>query len=297
MDTIIYLYTKSKKQGNTIGGLAEGPPVFFFQCEKKMEYHLLYVGIPEEMLLTKEQDLVPKKGRTGKEKGARTRSKHTKEVGFRKSHPNKNKADWIRELYGYLRVYQLQSPACYTVCDRSVEKWLKKEHLYEWWQESWPISSFVNYRETYFARELMEQAKLSHYIILGYDPYLPELLKAHVRYMKTLRFVLTSAPEEELDDFLENCYDEYGLTASVEQVEPRRGHEDTPFYGYQVKSAVPSMIIDYSNEIRLFTADLARGSLWLDMDALEEKRYRMEERNTGIQYISMKKKWKNSAYT
>ena len=40
------------------------------------------------------------------------------------------------------------------------------------------------------------------------------------------------------------------------------------------------------------TAGVARGSIWLDLYSVEEKQKKMECRNPGIFYFSLKKKWK-----
>jgi len=54
----------------------------------------------------------------------------------------------------------------------------------------------------------------------------------------------------------------------------------------------PSLVLDFSEADRIATADVPRGSIWLDMAASEEKRRRIEDRNTGIRYFSLKKEWK-----
>lgn len=206
------------------------------------------------------------------------------------------KTQWVSVLLSYLKPYRSEYPDCYYVCEDTVDKWLKKEELCEWWQQHWTIFSFDDYRQRCFAEELLQKVPLVHYLILGYEDYIPELLKKWARHMKSLRFIL-SRTSEELDIFLEDFYEESGLTASIQIVSGKAGRQDAPYYGYNVVCPNSSVILDFSGEAHLFTADVARGSLWLDMDSLEEKRRRIEDRNTGIQYLSMKKEWKKAART
>lgn len=194
---------------------------------------------------------------------------------------------WIRELSEYLVPYQLQSDACSMVYDDSVDKWLKKYDLCGWWEENWPIPLFEGYHAPILARKLMEHVHLSHFLVLGYAPCVPELLVSHARRMKSLRFLLREMPEE-LDLFLEDFYEEYGLAAAC------RVTDGESFKGERIQCAVPTAILDFSGESHLLTADVVKGSMWLDMDSMEEKRRRIEDRNTGIFYFSMKKEWKRT---
>lgn len=192
---------------------------------------------------------------------------------------------WIRELSEYLVPYQLQSPSCGMVYDESVDKWLKSRDLCGWWEKNWPVPAFEDYHDAVFACRLMERVHLSHFLVLGYAPCVPQLLSGQARRMKSLRFLLKKEPEG-LDEFIEDFYEEHGLAASVRVV------EGGSFKGERIVCAQPTAILDFSGESHLFTADIARGSVWLDMDSMEEKRRRIEDRNTGIYYFSMKKEWK-----
>ena len=192
---------------------------------------------------------------------------------------------WIRELSEYLVPFQLQSPACGMVYDESVDKWLKIHDLWGWWEKNWPVPALEDYHDAVFARRLMEQVHLSHFLVLGYAHCVPQLLTGQARRMKSLRFLLKKEPEG-LEEFIEDFYEEHGLAASVRVV------EGNSFKGERIVCAQPTAILDFSGESRILTADIVRGSVWLDMDSLEEKRRRIEDRNTGIYYFSMKKEWK-----
>ena len=40
--------------------------------------------------------------------------------------------------------------------------------------------------------------------------------------------------------------------------------------------------------------EAAEGSIWLDMLSSEEKRYRIQGRRTGVEYVSLKEEWKRA---
>jgi|GEM_PF-6921805 len=207
--------------------------------------------------------------------------------------------DWMNSLTGgvleRLLPYLGDSDNCYTVYDESVVRWLRKGGWEEVWKQYWPFPVFSGYREQFFVNELLKQGRLSHLVILGFEQYVPDLVTGHVRYLKSLRILIDYEPKQ-LEEFLEVLYEETGLTASCE-VLPEADEDASPYRNLRLKCPVPSLILDFSGETRILTTDIARGSIWLDADAMEEKRRRMEERNTGIQYLSSKKLWKSAGFT
>lgn len=230
----------------------------------------------------KQQDVT---GRHPEDEQCQTGMDRSAERAQRRQEAIRLNMPWIRELAQYLVPYQLQSSICHMVYDDSVDKWLKKYDMCGWWEENWAISEFRDYHATAFARKLMDHAHLPNFLVLGYDPCVPGLLAGHARHMKSLSFILGEMPEE-LEEFLEDFYDEYGLAAAC------RVAQGQSLRGERIRCVFPAVILDFSKESRLLTADVAKGSVWLDMDSLEEKRRRIEERNTGIYYFSMKKEWK-----
>lgn len=315
MDMIIYLSLGRKE--NAVG--VKDAPLFFTIREKVQgaedgEYRLLYVDIPRGMLKEPEAQEDRPKGFWEKIRGLWDRavrrsgeSGHSEEkAGYSGKQSRRSELQtgyeaecreikrqrvlranlpWIRELSEYLVPYQLQSPSCGMVYDESVDKWLKSRDLCGWWEKNWPVPAFEDYHDAVFACRLMERVHLSHFLVLGYAPCVPQLLSGQARRMKSLRFLLKKEPEE-LDEFIEDFYEEHGLAASVRVV------EGGSFKGERIVCAQPTAILDFSGESHLLTADIARGSVWLDMDSMEEKRRRIEDRNTGIYYFSMKKEWK-----
>lgn len=169
----------------------------------------------------------------------------------------------------------------YTMFEEGVRAYI--EPFEEIWQQCFPYPDFHGYREETYVQMLLEQGNLFHMMIVGYHGCLPWVLKGRVRRLKSLRLVLTEMSTE-CEEWLDMLYEEYGLAASVTLVDNYRRAV--------LSCAVPSMILDFSSEGHLLTHQVAKGSIWLDMDSLEEKRVRIEGRNTGIMYFSLRKLWR-----
>lgn len=273
MDTIIFLKIAGERDGL--------PPVFTIRQNNFDNYRMIIAFIPHTML--NKPPSIPK---------AKHKSIWSRFLRKQQLSEEDLKTVWIQELSEYLKPYL--SAACYSICDDSVEKWLRKENLTEWWSRNWPVCEFTGYREWYLADELLREARKAslpaHFLVLGYEDCVPGLINTCVRQMKSLRFVLTG-PCEPLQDYLEELCEEYGLAANVQLLQ-QEDRQKGPFYHYPVVCTCPSVILDFTGEDMLYTADTAKGSIWLDMDSMEKKRRRIEDRDTGIRYFSMKKKWK-----
>lgn len=255
MDTIFYLAIKKEK---TAGGLKNSPPVFVIRQQESC-CHIVYVDIPEDY----------------------------KPVEYPMQIPPP--PPWAIELLQYMQPYVWKNPMSYVICDPSVDKWLKKEGYWGWWQQCFPLPEFQDYYRREFLDCLLEQAEetyrqsllgqLADYLVLGYDVSVLQMLWYRGKYIRSLRFLLPYIPEE-LEEWMEDFYEEYGITAALQE-------------GYQkIVCKSPSVILDFSGKTSLATVGVAPGSVWIDMDSQEEKRRRIEGRDTGIHYFSMKKHWK-----
>lgn len=201
------------------------------------------------------------------------------------------KREWIREKTDSLREQlagnSIGKDICFTVYDISLEKWLREEGCTEWWKEYWPYPEFDGYHEFPYAEELLAYGHSPHFLILGYDRLVPELILSHIRKMKSLRLILDYLPKD-LEGFLEDLYEEYGLAATFQLLPETQEH---PYRSARILCSRPSVVLDFSGEGRMLTSGVVKDSVWLDMDSMEEKRRRIEERDTGILYISLKKQW------
>lgn len=151
--------------------------------------------------------------------------------------------------------------------------------------EGW---SFRGYFEEEWVLHMMKYAGLNHFVILGEAACIPKLLLRYVRSMKSLRWFLPERQFREAESTLvEAIYEEYGLAVEVRLLE-----EERDFRKLRLVCKLPVVVIDFCEEERVSAADVAKGSIWLDMTSSETKRHRLEERNTKNAYFSLKKEWK-----
>lgn len=179
---------------------------------------------------------------------------------------------------------------CYCVYEEPVRKLLVDNctvlppEFDEYQNEEW-----VNYLLQYAGLQTRTPC-LSHFVILGWAPCVPKLLHDYAYGMRSLQWTMhEKAYTKEVQDFVEDFYQEYGLAISV-----RLLHEGENFrQGYPVLQN-PANILDFTVEDRIPTGGVVRGSVWLDFASLDEKSRRVEERDTGIYYFSLKKQWKQA---
>lgn len=150
-----------------------------------------------------------------------------------------------------------------------------------------PIPYFTDYREEQWAVKLLPYGRWNREIILGTAEYLPKLLYRRAKQMQSLQWVVREEQYTDFfQDFVEEFLEETGIAAQVHVTE----HEK-PMTGVFLKSEQPVNVWDFSGEKRVFVTGIPRDSIWLDMDAMEEKEERITGRNPGIIYFSLKKLW------
>ncbi len=300
MDTIIYLYIKKEKNTR----VDQMPPVFTIRQQRE-SYKMIFVEIPEAMLYVEEKREPVEPVHLRAPSVVSTPIPSFIRKLWKRKQPNqapqlspqpeaqkpKYSLAWVRELYGYLIPYIMESAACYCFYDDSMEKWMKKQSLNEWWEQHWPIKTFQEFHQLALIETLLTNNHLHHFIILGYDNSIPEILFRHVRQMKSLRLILPSESPE-IEACLDDIYEDYGLATSLQIINPQQTSDRGIFRTTRIACQVPSIILDFTGESHILTTDIARDSIWLDFDSNEEKRRRIEDRNTGITYHSTRKQWK-----
>lgn len=160
------------------------------------------------------------------------------------------------ELAGYLVPFLSYSSSVDTVYDKSLEAWLGKRSMAEWWQESWPYPEFRDYYREDYARYLLDKAltltgKPERIVVLGFEDFVPRLLRGRLRYTKALRFLVDGLfPERKehgvLEDFLEEVYEEYGLAAACDVVE--NGMEARRSAAGGTVGNTPLIVLDFAIE-------------------------------------------------
>ncbi len=163
------------------------------------------------------------------------------------------------------------------------------------WRKYLPLEEFQGYAQRFWVRQVFSQgaglpASPPHFVILGTAPGLPEVLEAHARRMKSLRWFLPEAEwGEELSAFVEDFYTEYGLAIELRLLE-----DGAALKRLRLFCGEPVIVVDFTGESYMAVPAVPEGSVWLDMFSVEEKRRRILARGKDITYFSMKEIWKNA---
>ena len=163
------------------------------------------------------------------------------------------------------------------------------------WRKHFPLEEFQGYAQRFWVRQVFSQgaglpASPPHFVILGTAPGLPEVLEAHARRMKSLRwFLLEAVWGEELSAFVEDFYTEYGLAIELRLLE-----DGAALKRLRLFCGEPVIVVDFTGESYMAVPAVPEGSVWLDMFSVEEKRRRILARGKDITYFSMKEIWKNA---
>ena len=164
------------------------------------------------------------------------------------------------------------------------------ELLSELWKKHFDMEEFQEYRQRFWIERLLPYARLCHYVILGTAPCIYQIIEDRAQGMKSLRWMLLEADcDQELWDFVEDFYTEYGLA-----IELRTFESEESFRRQKALCSQPANIIDFTGNICFSVTEAAEGSIWLDMLSSEEKRYRIQGRRTGVEYVSLKEEWKRA---
>lgn len=298
MDAIIYL---TLDKGNHTGGPEAGPPVFTIRV-RDSAYRLLWVKLPAGIF---QEETGKRTGKCTEERIRKRTDKYTERKaslsdrlallrGRRLARAEEARmARVVEGLFETLSPYLAGCSARYTVYGEEMEPKRLPEGSGGLWHQLWRLPELTDFREEAFARELLSQCRLPHYLVVGWHDTVPELLWERARHMKSLRF-LVEKPVDELEDFAEAVDEEYGLAVTVQELPETDGDGRSAFKKARPVCPVPAVVLDFSGEARLLTDQVARGSVWLDMDSSEEKRRRIEGRDTGLLYFSMKKLWKQA---
>lgn len=196
----------------------------------------------------------------------------------------------VAELLGELE--SLQTALCllggntywtYTVYE---ERLRTKVDTFSWW-DAWKIPEFDDYRQPLWAEKLLPHGDCPNLLVLGQSDCIPGLLVANARRLRSVKwYLLKNEYTQEAEVFLDGFYDEYGLVVELHLLEEKKDWWSVRFYCPE-----PVKVLDFTGEPKVSAYEVAKGSIWLDMDALDEKSERMEVRNQGIRYFSLKKLW------
>ena len=151
--------------------------------------------------------------------------------------------------------------------------------------EGWQFNGYL--QEEWLAH-MMGYAIPPHFIVLGRVNCLPWLLEPFLKKLKSLRWIL---PErqfgEDAQDYVDEICRQYGLAVELQLLDTEEDYKRL-----QLRSVFPVTVLDFCSQEKMFWADLAEGSRWLDMESSEAKRERLERQRAKAVYFSLKKEWK-----
>ena len=169
----------------------------------------------------------------------------------------------------------------YIVYDPPFENWLWARQRADFWQKTWNLPLYQEYEEScnllFLLRQPILRSVPGNLIILGEAPGIQEWIGLLAKHMKKIIFFSLTKPKgfEQLREWM---LSEYGLLADwAETLQP--------------VSREPALILDYSGREKIYIWGVARGSIWIDMTSMEARRHALQDRDTGIQYISLKCFW------
>ncbi len=197
----------------------------------------------------------------------------------------------VRRLLGELPSIQtalrfLGNNPNWTYC--AYEGILREKLDMEIWQQYWDIPEFAEYHVYPWVGMMMEQASCDRYLILGYAPCLGKILCGCAERLRSVTwYLLQEQYIQAVQNFVEDFYQEYGLAIELHVL-----GENESWVKIHPSSTASVNVLDFTGEEKLSACNVAKGSIWLDMDSLEGKSRRIETRNPQITYCSMKKLWK-----
>lgn len=300
METIIYVYPLkelNRKQQKQINNCVPQPHVWnrcsmeqehsmeqecFIEDWNMADYHLVRVGISRQLAQIcggnqSQKEVAQTESVSGKRKQSFwTKRRWKKEQKVRMQREQELLTKFLQMIW-----WDPEQSMC--VCEE------KLPFFNRWEFNGYFETNWVKHMLRYVMSEEKQGFVFSHVLVLGQAQCLTELLFLYAGKMKSLKWVLPARQfREEQQEVVEDIYDEYGLAVDVQLLEDEDAYRRT-----RVSCVLPTVVLDFSESDRVPTADIAKGSLWLDMASSEQKRRRIEDRNTGIQYFSLKKEWKH----
>ncbi len=169
----------------------------------------------------------------------------------------------------------------YMVYSAAFEKWLKKRQKESYWKTKWNLPFYQEYGEVcnllFLLQKVPKECWPKHLVIVGETVGLQSWIQTVARYMNRVTIFSTDEPNA-FEELREQLLEEYGLLVSWKQ-------------SIHPVSEVPAFVIDYSGKEKIYIWGIPRGSVWVDMTSIEVRRHGIQDRDTGISYISLKSFW------
>ncbi len=176
----------------------------------------------------------------------------------------------------------------YMVYEESFSHWLADMGDEGQWQEFWRLPLYYDYHSVENLQYILKQIPRQNfphkaYVLgcgVGINEWLPLIADQVMQIEFYLEFVTKS-----FERLQQQLCEEYGMLTQVKLVD--RGE----YTKVRLSSEEPVLIVDFSGRVPISTWGLKKGSIWIDMDSVENKRHFIEDRPTGLQYYSLKTIW------
>lgn len=180
-------------------------------------------------------------------------------------------------------------PQSSLVYEESFVRWLEAVQYERIWRKMWHAPMYADFRTKENLSRMLDTIPKESFPqkawILGYGQEMQEWLPWIAGRLRSLTIYVEFVTKG-LEALLEAVEEDFGLVTELQLVVPGELRRQ------RLRSEEPVLIIDYSGSEVLSVVAVSRGSVWLDMDSIEAKRHSMEDRRTGIVYISLKNLWK-----
>lgn len=194
----------------------------------------------------------------------------------------------MTELSGAIRRRIMELDTCACVYTADVRPLFAGEGISAAiWERVCGIEEFSGYAGLRWANQLLAYVQHAELVVLGTEACFPQLLVACARRLKSVCWVLPQGEEtEEMQEFAEDFYEEYGLAIAIYTIAGRNA-----FRTLCLEAGEPVCVMDFSRETKIGFNGLPSGSVWLDFASDEEKERRLGRMAPGICYRSLKRLW------
>lgn len=152
------------------------------------------------------------------------------------------------------------------------------------WQQNWGCREFTSYTLPRWTLPLVRELPGPDFILLGVEAAIPEILEYCAPGMRSLTWVITDSEDsEEMQDYIEYFYEEYGLAIGTQVCEKQIVFKTV---------ARPVCVLDFAGEKLTLEGALPAGSNWVDFSSDEKKELHLHRISPDTHYISLKKYWR-----
>ncbi len=194
---------------------------------------------------------------------------------------------WVRFEERYSK--QEEGLHTYLVYEEEFRRWLQTLDKEQEWQSRWGLPVYSDYHRTENLKMLLQRIPKQNWpkraLVLGSGMGMQEWLPLIAGQVQNIELYLEFMTKG-VEALQEELCEEYGMLTQVKLVTPGE------FGREHLRSREQVIVIDFSGSKPISVLGLQKGSIWVDMDSVEAKRHLIEDRRTGLHYLSLKAIWR-----